>query len=45
MSPLFYAIKGKNIQVVEFLINKGVSIERNEMMNRTPFYWACCLGK
>jgi len=46
MTPLFYAIRGENIDVIRFLIEeKKVNIEHEECMQRTVFYWACCLGK
>ena len=46
MTPLFYAMRGENIEVLKFLIDeKKVNIEHEEFMERTPFYWACCLGK
>lgn len=45
MTPLFYAIRGENIDVIRFLIEeKKVNIEHEECMQRTVFYWACCLG-
>ena len=41
MTPLFYALESKNIQVIEYLINQGVNLEHNDFVRQTPFYYAC----
>ncbi len=45
MTPLYYAIRGENLHVINFLLDKKVNINHKEIMHRTPFYWACSLGK
>jgi exosome complex exonuclease RRP6 len=46
MTPLFYAVQSGNLEIMDFLVEeKKVDYEHKELMDRTPFYWACCLGE
>lgn len=45
MSPLFYAIRSNNQEVIKFLLDVlKVNLEHQDIQNRTPFYYACSLG-
>ena len=44
-SPLFYAIDLKDLELVQFLVEKcGADINHREIQSRTPLYYACSVN-
>ena len=43
-TPLYDAIQIQSLEVIDFLLEKGVNLDHREIQDRTPFYYACFLG-
>ena len=43
-SPLHYAIKNNKFAVVEFLIERGYSVDNRDKLFRTPLHLSCMYG-
>jgi len=41
MTPLFYALESRNLEVIKYLTEKGANLEHNDFVRQTPFYYAC----
>ena len=45
MTPLYDGIYSKNIEFVDYLLSSlHLNLHHKEIQNRTPFYWAACVG-
>jgi len=44
MTPLFYALASGNLDLIRFLIERGVNLEHQNIFRETPFYWACYMS-
>lgn len=45
MTPLYDGIYSKNIEFVDYLLTSlHLNLHHKEIQNRTPFYWAACVG-